>query len=319
MKNKIIKSNLIILGSGPAGYTASIYASRSNLSPILITGNQIGGQLSITEKIENWPSEYTPISGKKIMKNFLKHSKKFGTKIYKKKILEVDFKNTMIILKSEDIIFKSHSLIIATGSKPKKLGIKSEKKFLGKGISSCALCDGFFYKNKTVAIVGGGNSAVEEAIYLSKIVKKIYLIHRRNKFKAEKILVNRLLKICKTKKIKIYFNYKIEKVYGEKNTVKSVKIISNKKKYKKINISGLFVSIGYIPKTNLFKGKLIMENGYIKTNFGRHGNFTSTSKPGVFAAGDVIDHVYKQAITASSFGCMAAIDAEKYLSKTLKI
>ncbi|WP_343154587.1 thioredoxin-disulfide reductase [Buchnera aphidicola (Pseudoregma panicola)] len=315
MKIKIIKSNLTILGSGPAGYTASIYASRSNLSPILITGEEIGGQLLKTEKIENWPSQYESISGKKLMKNFYKHSKKFGTKIYEEKIIKVIFENYLITLISENVIFKSHALIIATGSIPKKLGIKSEKKFIGKGISSCALCDGFFYKNKIVAIVGGGNSAIEEAIYLSKIVKKIYLIHRRNTWKAEKILVDRLLQKTKTNKIKIYLNYEIKKIYGNNNNINKIKILSKKtKKNKQIYISGLFVSIGYIPQTNLFKKKLKMENGYIKTNFGKHGNFTSTSQPGVFAAGDVIDHVYKQAITSSSSGCMAAIDAEKYLS-----
>ncbi|WP_343183870.1 thioredoxin-disulfide reductase [Buchnera aphidicola (Ceratovacuna keduensis)] len=315
MKNKIIKSNLIILGSGPAGYTASIYASRSNLSPILITGEEVGGQLLKTEKIENWPSQYNSISGRKLMKNFYKHAKKFGTKIYEKKITKVIFNNSIITLICENTIFKSYSLIIATGSIPKKLGIKSEKKFIGKGISSCALCDGFFYKNKIVAIVGGGNSAIEEAIYLSKIVKKIYLIHRRNTWKAEKILLDRLLKKTKTKKIKIYLNYEIKKIYGNNNSIQSVKIISNKtKKSRIIYISGLFISIGYTPQTNLFKKKLKMKNGYIKTNFGKHGNFTSTSYPGVFAAGDAIDHVYKQAITASSSGCMAAIDAEKYLS-----
>ncbi|WP_343189770.1 thioredoxin-disulfide reductase [Buchnera aphidicola (Astegopteryx bambusae)] len=320
MKKKIIKNNLIILGSGPAGYTASIYSSRANLNPILITGNQIGGQLSTTDKIENWPSEHNMISGKNLMKKFYIHSKKFGTKIYKENIIKVNFESYPILLFSEEKVFETFSLIIATGSKPKKLGIKSEKKFIGKGISSCALCDGFFYKNKIVAIVGGGNSALESAIYLSKIVKKIYLIHRRNTWKAEKILVYRLFKVAKKKNIKILLNYEIKKIYGNSITINKLKIKSKKtKKYKNISVACLFVSIGHIPNTNLFKKKLKMENGYIKTNYSRHGNFTSTSVTGIFAAGDVVDHVYKQAITASSSGCMAAIDAEKYLSKIKNI
>ncbi|WP_343188039.1 thioredoxin-disulfide reductase [Buchnera aphidicola (Ceratoglyphina bambusae)] len=314
MKKKV-KSNLIILGSGPAGYTASIYASRANLFPILITGEEIGGQLYNTEKIENWPSEYNSLSGKKLMKNFYKHSIKFGTKIYEEKIIKVIFKNFNIKLLSENFIFNTKALIIATGSVPKKLGIKSEKQFEGKGISSCAICDGYFYKNKKIAIVGGGNTAISEVLYLSKIVKKIYLIHRSDKWKAEKILLKRLFKKTKSYNIKIYKNYIIKKIYGN-NIVSHIKIQSTKtKKNKKIFISCLFIAIGHIPKTELFENKLDIDNGYIKINSGRHGNFTSTNIPGIFAAGDVVDHVYKQAITASAFGCMAAIDAERYLEQ----
>ncbi|WP_343188918.1 thioredoxin-disulfide reductase [Buchnera aphidicola (Chaitoregma tattakana)] len=319
MKKKIIKSDLAILGSGPAGYTASIYSSRSNLSTILITGNHIGGQLTQTYKVENWPTEYNAIPGQTLMNNFYKHSTKLGTKIYKENIIKTILKRNPIKLYSEELIFETKALIIATGSKPKKLGIESEKKFEGRGISTCAICDGFFYKNKEVAIVGGGNSAIEEALHLSKMVKKIYLIHRRKKWKADKILVKRLLKKSKTHNIKIHLDCEVIEIFGNCSEVTGIVIISKKDRKKiKIAVSCLFISIGHVPETNLFKNDLEMENGYIKIKSGRHGNFTTTNVPGIFAAGDVTDHVYKQAITASASGCMAAIDASKYL-ETIKL
>ncbi|WP_343192420.1 thioredoxin-disulfide reductase [Buchnera aphidicola (Taiwanaphis decaspermi)] len=314
---KIKNTKLIIIGSGPAGCTAAIYASRCNLKPILITGENKGGQLINTNNIENWPGDINNISGKDLMKRMIDHVSKYDTKIINDEILKVDFSKKPFILFGEKNIYYAKSVIIATGSYAKCLNIKSEKKFIGKGVSSCATCDGFFYKNKIVAVVGGGNTAFEESLYLSNIAKKVYLIHRNNFFKSEKILQNRVkLKINK-KKIKLYKNYIVKKIIGNKNEgvtniiIKSV----NKKKIVNLKLQGIFIAIGHIPNTSIFINQIeFIKNSYIKTKSGIHGYHTETSIPGIFAAGDVSDHIYKQAITSASSGCMAALDAYKYIS-----
>ncbi|CAL4323007.1 Thioredoxin reductase [Buchnera aphidicola (Protaphis terricola)] len=310
-------SKIIIIGSGPAGYTSAIYTARANLSPILITGYNKGGQLMNTNEIENWPGDINQITGPNLMDRMYKHAIKYKTEIIFDTIISVNFNKKPFFLLGEKYEYTADAVIIATGSSPRYLGINSEEKFKGKGVSTCAICDGFFYKNKEVAVVGGGNTAIEETLYLSNFVNKVHLIHRKNNFKAEKILINRLFKLVKTKKVILYLNYIIQEIIGDKfgithliiNSVNSIE-----KKQKKIITSGLFVAIGHIPNTNIFINKLEMENGYIKIKKEKHGNYTQTSIPGVFAAGDVTDHIYRQAITSSSSGCMAAIDSERYLN-----
>ncbi|AAM67858.1 thioredoxin-disulfide reductase [Buchnera aphidicola] len=308
---------IIILGSGPAGYTAAIYSSRANLNPLLITGINKGGQLMNTNEIENWPGDFKKITGPELMNRMHEHSLKFKTEIVYDNIISVEFKKKPFFLLGEYNKYTCDAVIIATGANPRYLGLSSENKFKGKGISTCAVCDGFFYKNKEIAVVGGGNTAIEETLYLSNFVKKIYLIHRRNNFKAEKILIDRLLKIVKTKKVILHLNSTIEDILGNNKGVTHL-LIKNKnlkeKKKLKIAVSGLFVAIGYIPNTDIFTDQLKMKDGYIKIKKGTHGNYTQTNIPGVFAAGDVIDHVYRQAITSSASGCMAALDSERYLN-----
>ncbi|WP_343153253.1 thioredoxin-disulfide reductase [Buchnera aphidicola (Mindarus keteleerifoliae)] len=310
------KRKIIIIGSGPAGYTASIYAARANLKPTLITGIVPGGQLTKTENIENWPGDINSIPGTLLMDRMKNHSLKFNSEIISDNILSVDFKSFPFKLFGEEYNYSSSSVIIATGASARYLNIKSEKKFLGKGISTCAICDGFFYKDKEIAVIGGGNTAIEEALYLSNIASKVYLIHRGSKFTAEKILVDRLNKKIQEKKIFTYMNHSVKKFVGNNIELKEIKIISTKENLftSRINVSGAFICIGNIPNTKMFKKQLQMNNGYIKTNFSNfHGYKTQTNIKGVFAAGDVTDHIYRQAITSSASGCMAAIDAEKYL------
>jgi thioredoxin reductase (NADPH) len=308
---------IIILGSGPAGYTAAIYSSRANLNPLLITGINKGGQLMNTNEIENWPGDFKKITGPELMDRMHKHAVKFNTEIIYDNIVSVEFKKKPFFLLGEHNKYTCDTVIIATGANPRYLGLNSENEFKGKGVSTCAVCDGFFYKNQEVAVVGGGNTAIEETLYLSNFVKKVHLIHRRNNFKAEKILINRLLKMVKNKKVILYLNSNIKEILGNSQGVTHL-LIQHKdlkeNKEIKIIISGLFVAIGYTPNTDLFTDQLEMENGYIKVNKGIHGNYTQTSIPGIFAAGDVIDHVYRQAITSSSSGCMAALDSERYLN-----
>ncbi|QCI18855.1 thioredoxin-disulfide reductase [Buchnera aphidicola] len=314
----IVKHNkVIILGSGPAGYTAAIYTARANLNPVLITGDNKGGQLMNTNEIENWPGDKNRITGLELMDRMYEHAIKYQTQIISDKIISVEFNKKPFLLLGEKNTYTADSVIIATGSNPRQLGLKSEKKFQGKGVSTCAICDGFFYKNKDVAVVGGGNTAIEETLYLSNFVKKINLIHRKEHFKAEKILVNRLLKLVKNKKVILHCNHYIKEILGNESGVTNLLIKdvnSSKKNIKKIIVSGLFVAIGHIPNTNIFINQLEIENGYIKIKHEKHGNYTQTSIPGIFAAGDVTDHVYKQAITSSASGCMAAIDCERYLN-----
>lgn len=310
-------SKIIILGSGPAGYTAAIYASRANLNPSLITGINKGGQLMNTNEVENWPGDFNKISGSELMNRMYQHAIQLNTNIISDNITVVDFKKKPFYLRGENNTYTADSIIIATGANPRYLGLKSENFFKGKGVSTCAVCDGFFYKEKEVAVVGGGNTAIEETLYLSNIVKKVHLIHRGINFSAEQILINRLIKKIKTKKIITYLNSTITNILGNSCGVTSVSIEqkdSKQNKELKIKVSGLFVAIGYVPNTNIFIDQLKMKDGYIEVIRDTHGNYTQTSIPGVFAAGDVIDHVYRQAITSSASGCMAALDSERYLN-----
>jgi len=306
---------LIILGSGPAGYTAAIYAARANLKPLIITGMQVGGQLTTTTEVENWPGGHHNLQGNELVLNMKEHAERMGTEIKLDTIKKVDLKNKPFKLIGENSEYTCDSLIICTGAYAKYLGIESEQKYQGIGVSACATCDGFFYKGQEVAVVGGGNTAVEEALYLANIAEKVTIIHRKDKFKAEKILQDRLFKKVEEGKIEIIWNHEVKEILGnDSEGVNALELISNSGELKRIHVSGLFVAIGHAPNTQLFEGQLEMENGYIKTMNGNKGNFTATSIEGVFAAGDVMDSVYRQAITSSGTGCMAALDAEKYLS-----
>lgn len=308
---------IIILGSGPAGYTAAIYASRANLKPLLITGINQGGQLMKTNNIENWPGDIKNISGSELMDRMHKHALKFQSEIIFDNIISVELKNKPFFLLGENHTYTCDALIIATGANPRYLGLKSEEQFKGKGVSTCAVCDGFFYKNKEVAVVGGGNTAIEETLFLSNFAKTIHLIHRKSIFKAEKILIDKLLKIVKTKKVILYLNSSVKNILGNEQGVTHLFIQnenSEEKKKTKIIVSGIFIAIGYVPNTNIFVNQLEMNNGYIKVKKGEHEGYTQTNIEGIFAAGDVIDHVYRQAITSSASGCMAALDSERYLN-----
>ncbi|CAL4043098.1 Thioredoxin reductase [Buchnera aphidicola (Anoecia corni)] len=309
-------TSLLILGSGPAGYTASIYASRANLFPILITGNIVGGQLTTTYTIENWPGDFSTLSGIDLMDRMHKHAKKFKVDIINDEILEVDFLTKPFYLIGRTFCYRTDALIIATGASPRYLGISSENKFKGKGVSTCAVCDGFFYVKKDVVVIGGGNTAVEEALFLSKIARKVFIVHRNKYFSAESILLYQLKKKVKEKKIILYTNFIVDEILGTKEEVTGIKIKSNinNNEFITINVAAVFIAIGHTPNTKIFKNHLKMKNEYISVNFGIHSGFTKTSTEGIFAAGDVIDHVYRQAITSSATGCMAALDAEKYLN-----
>ncbi|BFI91033.1 thioredoxin-disulfide reductase [Enterobacterales bacterium endosymbiont of Anomoneura mori] len=310
-------NKLIIIGSGPAGYTAAIYSARANLKPLLITGLEIGGQLTTTEKIENWPGNKNNLTGKKLMERMKKHAEKFNTNIIFDYIKDTNLKNNPFILFGEYYKYSCDSLIIATGATAKYLNIPSETNFKGKGVSTCATCDGFIYKNKTVVVVGGGNTAIEETLYLSNIAKKVYLIHRSEKFKAEKILINRLKEKQKKKNIFIYTNYIVEEIYGNKTGVTGIIIKNIKNKIlKNFLVDGIFIAIGHKPNTDIFKNQLNLINGFIKVK-NTEFNKTQTNISGIFAAGDVMDQYYRQAITSAATGCMAAIDAEKYLENIL--
>ncbi|XBC41564.1 MAG: thioredoxin-disulfide reductase [Buchnera aphidicola (Kaburagia rhusicola rhusicola)] len=316
--NTIQHKKLIIIGSGPAGYTAAIYASRANLFPMLFTGTNPGGQLTNTNSIENWPGNSKTITGIKLMNKMYNHAKSLNTIIVSEEIVKVKFDvHPLVLISESNKKYTSDAVIIATGSSTKYLGLPSEKKFIGKGVSTCATCDGYFYKNKHVAVIGGGNSAIEEALYLSNIAKLVYLIHRGNIFRAEKILISRLSKKVKNNNIILHKNSVVNEILGNNEGVTGIQIINNsstKQQCHEINVSGVFVAIGSDPNTKIFINQVSMKNNYIIIKSGIHGNYTQTSVPGVFAAGDVIDHVYKQAITAASSGCMAALDAEHYLN-----
>ena len=303
----------VILGTGPAGYTAGVYASRANLEPVIITGAEPGGQLMKTTDVDNWPGDHNDLQGPDLMMRMESHVKKYGTEIIFDHISSVDLSQRPFKLSGDKDYF-TDSLIIATGASAKYLGLDSEKKFMNKGVSACATCDGFFYKDRVVAVVGGGNTAVEEAIYLSKIAKKVYLIHRRDELRADKILVDHLQKRIDVQAVEMVWNHVVEEVVGD-DVVQSVKLLSTQdKSINEINIDGLFIAIGHTPNTAIFKGQLELENDYIKVNGGLDGNATETSVKGVFAAGDVCDHTYRQAITSAGTGCMAALDCEKYLN-----
>ena len=308
-----MEQKLIILGSGPAGYTAAIYAARANLEPTLITGLEVGGQLTTTTEVENWPGDYQDLQGPDLMIRMKKHAEKYNVKIINDHIKKVDFSQSPLLLEGERDSYAAKSLIIATGASAKYLGIESEKNFLGKGVSACATCDGFFYKDQEVAVIGGGNTAVEEALYLSNICSKVHLVHRRDEFRAEKILQDRMFNKVKEGKISLVLNSNLKEVLGDQ-VVDSIKIASNDGEESIIKVEGVFIAIGHKPNTDIFQDQLDMQDGYIKTKSGFDHGATSTSVPGVFAAGDVADYTYRQAITSAGFGCMAALDAEKYLS-----
>jgi thioredoxin reductase (NADPH) len=308
-----MEQKLIILGSGPAGYTSAIYAARANLEPTLITGLEVGGQLTTTTEVENWPGDYQDLQGPDLMIRMKKHAEKYNVKIINDHIKKVDLSQSPLLLEGERDSYAAKSLIIATGASAKYLGIESEKNFLGKGVSACATCDGFFYKDQEVAVIGGGNTAVEEALYLSNICSKVHLVHRRDEFRAEKILQDRVFNKVKEGKISLVLNSNLKEVLGDQ-VVHSIKIANNDGEESIIKVEGVFIAIGHKPNTDIFQDQLDMQDGYIKTKSGFDHGATSTSVPGVFAAGDVADYTYRQAITSAGFGCMAALDAEKYLS-----
>ena len=304
----------IILGSGPAGYTAAIYAARANLNPVLITGIAQGGQLMTTTEVENWPADIEGLQGPDLMERFLKHAERFDTKIIFDHINTVDFKQRPLSLKGDTDTYTCDALVIATGASAQYLGLPSEQEFMGKGVSGCATCDGFFYKGQDVCVVGGGNTAVEEALYLSNIAKHVTVVHRRDKFRSEKILQDRLFAKQKEGKVTILWNHTLDEVLGDKTGVTGVRLKSTADgATRDLTLTGCFIAIGHKPNTEIFEGQLEMVNGYIVTQTGLKGNATATSVPGVFAAGDVQDHVYRQAVTSAGTGCMAALDADKYL------
>ena len=309
-------SRLIILGSGPAGYTAAVYAARANLKPTLITGLQQGGQLMTTTDVDNWPGDVEGLQGPVLMERMREHAARFATEIVFDHIHTADLSRRPFRMIGDNGEFSCDALIIATGATAKYLGIPSEDKFKGQGVSACATCDGFFFRDQDVAVIGGGNTAVEEALYLANIAKKVTLVHRRDKFKAEKILQDKLFAKQQSGKVEIVWNHSVDEVLGDNTGVTGVRLKSTQdSETRDIAINGLFVAIGHTPNTELFDGQLNMKGGYIKIKSGIEGGATATSIPGVFAAGDVADQVYRQAVTSAGFGCMAALDAEKYLDK----
>lgn len=305
---------LVILGSGPAGYTAAIYAARANLKPVIITGMQQGGQLTTTTEVENWPAEIGgEVQGPELMQRFLDHATKFGTEIVFDQIHTVELAQKPFRLIGDMGEYTCDALIVATGASAKYLGLESEQKYMGKGVSGCATCDGFFYKNQEVAVIGGGNSAVEEALYLANICSKVTLVHRRETFKSEKILIERLMQKVADGKIELKLNANLDEVLGDAKGVNGMRIKYNDGKLEDVALRGVFIAIGHKPNTDIFEEKLDLDHGYIVTKSGRNGFATGTSVEGVFAAGDVQDMIYKQAITSAATGCMAALDAERYL------
>ncbi len=307
-------AKILILGSGPAGYTAAVYAARANLDPVLITGVEQGGQLMTTTDVDNWPADFDGVQGPDLMERFRKHAERFGTEIVFDHIHTANIKDTPFTLVGDSGTYTCDALVIATGASAKYLGLPSEEAYKGRGVSACATCDGFFYRGQDVLVVGGGNTAVEEALYLSNICRKVILIHRRDKFRAEPILVDRLLARAEEGKIEIRYFYELEEVLGDDSGVTGARVRQNQTgETEDIAVSGVFIAIGHTPNTGLFKGQLDMEGDYIITRAGRTGMATMTSVPGVFAAGDVQDYVYRQAITSAATGCMAALDAQRWL------
>ncbi|EMZ7239247.1 thioredoxin-disulfide reductase [Acinetobacter baumannii] len=307
-------SRLIILGSGPAGYSAAVYAARANLKPTLIAGLQLGGQLTTTTEVDNWPGDPEGLTGPVLMDRMQAHAERFGTELVYDHINEVDLNVRPFVLKGGMDEYTCDALIIATGATAQYLGLESEQKFMGQGVSACATCDGFFYKNQNVMVVGGGNTAVEEALYLSNIAEHVTLVHRRDSLRSEKILQDHLFAKEKEGKISIVWNHEVEEVLGDNTGVTGVRLKSTKDDSKQeVQVQGLFIAIGHKPNTSMFEGQLNLRDGYIQVQSGTSGNATATSVAGVFAAGDVADSIYRQAITSAGSGCMAALDAEKYL------
>ncbi len=305
-----IHHRLIVLGSGPAGYTAALYAARANLKPALITGVEVGGQLTTTTEVENWPGGHAELQGPELMMQMSEHVERFDAEIVNDHIHTVSLESRPFELQGDQAHYTCDALIIATGASAKYLGLDSEENYKGRGVSACATCDGFFYRGQDVAVVGGGNTAVEEALYLSNITNTVYLVHRRDELRAEKILQDRLLN---KENIKPIWNHQLAEVLGDDMGVTGMRINGNDGSEQQVDLSGVFIAIGHTPNTGIFDGQLDMDNGYIKIHSGTDGNATATSVPGVFAAGDVADHIYRQAITSAGFGCMAALDAERYL------
>ena len=305
---------LLILGSGPAGYTAAVYAARANLNPVLITGMQQGGQLTTTTEVDNWPGDVEGLQGPDLMERMHKHAERFDTEIIFDHIHTADLSSRPFTLTGDSGTYTCDALIIATGASAKYLGLPSEEAFKGKGVSACATCDGFFYRNKPVAVIGGGNTAVEEALYLSHIASKVTVVHRRDKFRSEKILSDKIIEKASNANIEIEWNQTLDEVLGDDMGVTGMRIKSTQdESTKDVDVHGVFIAIGHTPNTGIFDGQLEMENGYIIVNSGIKGNATATSVEGIFAAGDVMDPLYKQAVTSAGAGCMAALDAEKYL------
>ena len=314
--NEVKHSRLIILGSGPAGYTAAVYAARANLKPLMITGIQPGGQLTTTTEVDNWPGDVEGLTGPALMERMQKHAERFDTEVVFDHIHTAELQQRPFILKGDSATYSCDALIIATGASAQYLGLPSEEAFAGRGVSACATCDGFFYRNQVVAVVGGGNTAVEEALYLSNIAKEVHLIHRRDKLRSEKILQDKLMDKATNGNIRLHWNYTLEEVLGDASGVTGVRLKSTLSgEEQKLELAGVFIAIGHKPNTDLFQGQLDMRDGYLKVKGGSEGDATCTTIPGVFAAGDVADHVYRQAITSAGAGCMAALDAEKYLDQ----
>lgn len=313
--SEVRHSRVIILGSGPAGYSAAVYAARANLKPLLITGMQAGGQLTTTTEVDNWPGDVHGLTGPALMERMREHAERFETEIVFDHINAVDFAVKPYTLTGDSATYTCDALIIATGASARYLGLPSEEAFMGKGVSACATCDGFFYRNQKVAVIGGGNTAVEEALYLANIASEVHLIHRRDSFRAEKILIKRLMDKVENGNIVLHTHRTLEEVTGDQMGVTGLRLrdTQNTDNVESLDVAGLFVAIGHSPNTAIFDGQLELENGYIKVQSGIHGNATQTSIPGVFAAGDVMDHIYRQAITSAGTGCMAALDAERYL------
>jgi thioredoxin reductase (NADPH) len=306
-------ARLLILGSGPAGYSAAVYAARANLKPVLITGLEQGGQLMTTTDVDNWPGDVEGLQGPDLMERMRRHAERFGTEIIFDHIHTAELGVRPLRLTGDAGVYTGDALIIATGASARYLGIPSEEKFRGKGVSACATCDGFFFKGQKVAVIGGGNTAVEEALYLSNIAAHVALVHRRDKFRAEAILVDRLMEKVRNGNITLELNQEVDEILGNGDGVNGLRLKDHHGGAKSLDLQGVFIAIGHTPNTKIFEGQLRMANGYIKTHGGTEGNFTATSIPGVFAAGDVQDHVYRQAVTSAGTGCMAALDAEEYL------
>ncbi|CBL45157.1 FAD-dependent pyridine nucleotide-disulphide oxidoreductase [gamma proteobacterium HdN1] len=305
---------LIILGSGPAGYTAAVYAARANLSPVVITGIQPGGQLTTTTEVDNWPGDVEGVQGPELMERMQKHAERFNTEVIFDHIGSTDLSKRPFTLHGDAGSYTCDALIIATGASAKYLGLPSEEAFMGKGVSACATCDGFFYRNQKVAVIGGGNTAVEEALYLANIAAEVIVVHRRDEFRSEKILRDRLLEKAKNGNVTLVLNHTLEEVLGDNSGVTGIRVRDVQSgQTQDIPLMGVFIAIGHTPNTDIFKGQLEMENGYLQIRTGTRGNATATSIEGVFAAGDVADHIYRQAITSAGFGCMAALDAERFL------
>ena len=307
---------LVILGSGPAGFTAAVYAARANLKPVLITGLAHGGQLMTTTDVDNWPADADGVQGPALMERFQKHAERFETEVVFDQVHTVQLAARPIVLQGDAATYTCDALIVATGASAKYLGLPSETKFMGKGVSACATCDGFFYKGQDVAVIGGGNTAVEEALYLANICRQVTLVHRRDKFRAEKIMIDKLMQRVAEGRIVLELDATLAEVLGDASGVTGARLRDVKTgATRDLAVKGVFIAIGHTPNTQLFAGQLDMNNGYIATRAGRDGDFTATSVPGVFAAGDVQDHVYRQAVTSAATGCMAALDAEKFLDQ----